>query len=167
MSGKPGPLCWGLFRQPPPSPFLDFPLFATEPFDLPAWAKRQLLGGAVGLQPMGLLGQRGGIDALRHQHHPRPLDLGKLRQVLQDLLTIGLAIDHELYLIIVLGDQAANHVGGVAMQAVQLRPAQIALGRRRGPQPGPSPGTDRRLIGRGEEFDSFGLIDIRSQATGR
>ena len=45
----------------------------------------RLVGGAIGLQPAGLLRQRGGIDALRHQRHPRPLDFGKLPQIRQIL----------------------------------------------------------------------------------
>ena len=125
------------------------PRTGAEPLDLPAGTEVQPGGGTVRLQPRGPFGQFRGGDALRHQPHPAAVDFGKLGQISLHFAAVLRAIDHELQLIIVLGQQAANDPRGVPRRLVTDGPARDS------PAASASSST------------SFGLIDIRSQATGR
>ncbi len=102
-----------------------------EPFDLSPRTELKTLLRTIGFQPRSLFGQ--GLDgyALRHEHYPGVLDLGKLGQISLDLAAVLGPVDDELPLAIVLGRQAANHLRRVTVERVTPGPPRIALGRRR------------------------------------
>ncbi len=82
---------------------------------------------AVRFEPTSRFGERLGVGALWHQHHPIGSDLGKLTEMLADLVAVGGRVDDVLDLVVVSGHQAAEDVRSMTIALVTPTPARVAV----------------------------------------